>query len=176
MAMGAILKAARDAIRTATSKDFKFVGVRPEGRPPATTSPWYIGLDENRVDNAAQTCLKEQFAIDVVITTRTGIAPDDRSDELYLNSLFGLDPLERIVLAALHGTQAVRLAANAFLAAAALANYYTFITPLYYTGRAKSAPRGPDWIDDETDTESTFMTRTLTFAGGIRPQALGNIQ
>ena len=175
MSMGAILKAARDAIRTQTSKDFKFVGVMPEGRPPATMGAWFIGIDENRVESDERTAIVERFAIDVVLTVRTGVIPKDRADEIYLNNLFGLEPLERAVLTALHGQQSVRTAANAILAANAVANYYAFTQPLYYSGRGKSAPRGADWTGEENDN-ATFMTRTLPFIGGLRVQPISNVQ
>ena len=150
-----------------------FIGIQPDGRPPRNSGDWYIGIDESRIESSDIAFLKEQFAIDAVISHRADRFPQDHWGEIYLQAINGLDAIERQVIQFLHGNQNVRLAANAYLQIVPpdASNGDGFQKPLYYGGRARTAQRHDEEWTGAAGSESTWLVRTLAFRGGTRIQS-----
>lgn len=171
MSIAYLLQAARDKLRTVAPLSAKLCDLQPLGRPPNSMGEYYVSLDEGRIQAGEKTHLREVFTINVWITKRTGQHPKDRWSEIYLKNTTGLDALERKVIVALHGNQAVRVAANTLASTPGVNTGDIFQHPLWYTGRGATAPAGAEWNGGEAESD-TFLVRLLQFTGGLRVQAL----
>lgn len=155
-------------------------GFEPAGSPPPWAGDLYISIDEAGVQNPgppAQDHLKERYRITVYINRRSGSTAPDRFSTIYSRHLVGLTAIERSIVAAIHGNWDIRVAANARLVALANgAAVNEFLTPLWYTGRPKTRPRGAEW-SGETSGQSPvgWIVRELNFVGFDRVQPLSSI-
>lgn len=171
MSIAYLLQAARDRLRTVVPLSNDRCNLQPGGRPPARMGEFYVSLDEGRVQGSDRTHLKEIYTINIWITKRTGKYPPDKYAEVYLANAVGLDAIERKIIAALHGVQAVRVAANTLGSLPGAGTGDIFQQPLWYTGRGATAPAGAEWNGGEGEN-NTFLVRLLQFTGGLRVQAL----
>lgn len=171
MSIELLLQAARDRLRTQLSLTANDCDIQPQGRPPARMGDKYIGLDEDSVVPTGKGHLKELNTIVVVITKR--LTPESKLtySQAYIKSASGLGAIERTVIAALHGVQAVRVAANTLGGLPHVDNGDAIITPLYYIGRTRSRFETGEWAGCEPGA-ACFMVRELRFQGGMRIQAL----
>ncbi|MGE3410126.1 MAG: hypothetical protein AB7I37_25305 [Pirellulales bacterium] len=169
------------------------VSIAPDGKPPAKMGERFVSLDENSIQSTERASLKENYAITVYITIRTGKLPADNRKKAYLSHLKALTGIERAVIKALHGRQEVRLAACNLLGISNEAMQaedqedrdnapggdasrgHPFTIPLYYTGRQRTNTRA-DWILGSEASPAPCMVRELQFAGGLRLQSLDTIQ
>lgn len=176
MSIEYLLVAARDRLRLTvslpgTARPEAYIGLQPEGRPPATMGDFYVALDEAGVQSTEKVSLRELFAVQVYITKRTGRHAADKFDSLYLELTKGLRDLERQVLTALHNNQTVRAMANALAGVPQESQGDAYLQPLFYTGRSRSQFHGAEWIGTTGDNHA-FIVRILNFSGGLRVQAL----
>lgn len=166
-----LLQAARDRLRTVVPLADKLCDLQPGGRPPARMGEYYISLDEARIQAGEKTHLREVYTINVWITKRTGKYPRDKWSEIYLQNATGLGALERKIIAAIHGRQEVRVAANTLGGLPTAGTGDIFQQPLWYTGRGATAPANAEWTGGDPENDA-FLVRTLPFTGGLRVQAL----
>ncbi len=152
-----------------------YIGLQPEGRPPAMMGEWYIALDEASVSNKGSDHLDEQFAIEVVITKRTGKQPRDRFEGLYTEVATGLRALERQVIRLLHCNQDVRQLANSMASLPSATGGDAYNRPLFYRGRGRTEFHGAEWIGAASG-DHAFAVRRLPFVGGDRIQDLDIMQ
>lgn len=171
MSIAAMLIAARDALRAVDGFSNERCDIQPGGRPPARMGEFYIALDEGSIQSTEKSSLREVFTIVVWISKRTGKYPRDQYGKIYTANAIGMDAIERKVIRAIHGQQAVRVAANTLLGAPHANAGDIFQQPLWYTGRGPTQFRGADWSGG-SDESDTFLVRQLTFAGAVRVQAL----
>jgi hypothetical protein len=178
--IGALLEAVQDALRTAlvphipgevSAQARNYVGVHPGGHPPATFADWYVSIDESKVESTEHAFLREVFSIDVFITKRMGKFAQDRQNSAYLQAINGLDPLESTIKTTIHNSHAVRAAACTLAGVPSAGNGDIFQHPLWFLGRARSMPKGPEWVFSEKATDQ-FLVRVLPFRGGTRVQAM----
>jgi hypothetical protein len=181
MSISFLLLATRDVLRTQLAaaqtniSDINdYVGIQPQGIPPAACGRWYVSLDEGGVQSDNTNFLRERYTVRVWITWRTGDLPKDRRGkayQIYATNQEGMDSLERQVIGILHANETVRLTADTYVGApGAGGDIYT--QPLFYQpGRSTTDYRGNDWILGGKDSDSC-MVRQLTFEGADRIQAL----
>lgn len=155
-------------------------GFEPAGSPPPWAGDLYISVDEGGVQNPgnpAQDHLKERYRISVYINRRTGAIAPDRYSSIYSRFLVGLTPIERSIIAAIHGNWDIRTAANARLVENAEGEAVNeFLAPLWYTGRPKTAPRGAEWSGEEAGKNPVgWIVRELNFVGFDRVQPISSI-
>jgi hypothetical protein len=166
-----LLQATRDRIRCQLKLADGQCDIQPDGHPPARMGEFYISLDEGGIQSADKGFLKEVFSIDVFITKRTGVYPKDQYRRIYLDNATGLASLERKIIAAVHGSQELRVAANTLGDLPSTENGDAFQFPLYYMGRSKTRSAGGEWSGSAKENDC-FLVRALRFTGGNRIQAL----
>lgn len=178
----AVLAELRDGVRKLQTPklDRTNSGFEPAGAPPPNAGDLYISVDENGVQNPAEPAqdhLKERYRISIYINRRTGAVAPDRYSSIYSKYLLGLTPIERAIVAAIHGNWDIRVAANARLVELANGEAVNeFLTPLWYTGRPKTTPRGAEWSGEQAgQTPVGWIVRELNFVGFDRVQPLSSI-
>lgn len=180
MSMGFLLQAQRDHLRQALlslipggdpTRAANYVGIQPDGRPPPTMGDWYAAIDEASVESSHRSYLGEVFHTEVTITRRASQHARDRYEDIYLNTINGLDVIERAIIQACHCNQDLRQRANALAGSPDPAAGDIFQIPLFYGGRGRTRTETGEWIGAEPD-RGAFLIRVLPFAGGNRVQAL----
>lgn len=177
MSLGYLLQAVRDHLRGTLSFPGgshlapQYCDVAPLGQPPARMGAYYLGIDGASVVASDRTHIKEKFLVDVTITVPTGTYGDQRG-EIYLNALIGVDKLERPIITAIHGSQALRLLANALAGTPDELTGDIYQQPLWYLGWTSNRAESGSWAIGCTDDNKTFWARTLRFESGLRVQAL----
>ena len=208
MSIEYLLEAVRDTLVAEMDLDPNECDVQPEGHPPETMGDWYLSIDEGQIQSTDKGMLNEVYTVQVFVTLRAGIYPRDRLAEaydrnrgLFLAGRQSLTALERSVIVAVHGSEALRvLACNKLgISTAAMFARHTvggesvidqtardaapggdgqvgqaFQWPLWYQGRGPTQTKGAEWIGATTD--DTFMVRTLPFTGGRRVQSLSTMK
>ena len=182
-----ILDAMLDQLRTGPKAfttptlNHKNSGIAPEGRPKPASPEFFLAIDEEGTDvprgENAQFDLWEVFRVAVYINIRTGRTAADRFDEIYRRNKLGLKVITRQVLRAIHGQQALRIAANNLLDE----DEAEFTRPLYCTGIGKVEIKASDWSGEVADASPTaagasgWLVRKITFKGLHRIQYLDSI-
>lgn len=170
----ALLEAARDHLIDALKSSRDYVGIRPDGKPPATMGEWYVSIDETGITSGSRHSLREDYRLSIWVTLRAGLYPGDRLEETYLAQSKRLTGLERSVIKYLHANHDLRTAADQVLSDTDLLGSGGFQLPLYFMARSRTQKRA-DWILGENpENASPCMVRELTFAGGDRLQDLSN--
>ena len=151
--------------------------IEPGGNPPPRSGDFYLSIDESGVSTEgiqSQYEINELHSVEVFLSLRVSGNPRDRYDVLYRREAKGLRNLERQVLRAIHGKQAVRVAANSLLVSRSIggANY---LTPLYYERRGKTEIHGADWSNEDGSNINGWLVRRLPFVGMRRVQYLNSI-
>lgn len=180
--INAVLAELRDGAKRINSPklDRMNSGFEPAGQPPPAAGDLYIAVDEDGVQNPkdpAQDHLKERYRIKVFINRRTGATAPDRYSTIYSRFSGGLLVIERAIVAAIHGNWDIRVAANALLVEAANGSAVNeFLTPLWYTGRPRTTPRGAEWSGETSGQNPVgWIVRELNFVGCDRVQPLSSI-
>lgn len=180
MSMAALLIGVRDTLRTALAPAIpggrvthvsKYIDIRPGGRPINMLGEWFAAVDEQAVRSTERSSLREDLSLTVTLTHRQTVFAPDRTQGVYLDTAHGLDVLERLTIAAIHGSHAVRQAANQAAELPGVMTGDQFIAPLYYTGRTATRSESGEWIGAEPDAQA-FLVRSLSFGGAIRIQSL----
>lgn len=176
-----LLQATRNYLRSnwpaallPSGQDIKnYIGIQPNGHPPANCGAYYVALDDGGVSTGnARNYLREEFTILVTITKRIGHHARDRYDAIYTETSTGLRSIERPIIRLIHGVQDIRVAANT-LASTPHADYGDiYQMPLWYAGRSAMRFEGGDWVGSSSNHDQAFAVRTLRFTGGLRVQAL----
>lgn len=171
-----LLEATRDhLIAEIEPLDHNYVGVRPEGHPPATMADFYISIDEVSVQSADKASLKEIYTIAVWLTVRPNVLPDDRQEDFYLANARGLSRWEREVISKIHASYPLMQRANKLLGLDNLFGSGGFTQPLFYQGR-RATNFATGWVPSDSETDKAeCMVRMLTFAGGNRLQNLETV-
>ena len=166
---------------TTPTLNYKNSGVEPNGRPRSASAEFFLAVDEEGTEcsrgDKAQFDLWEVFRVAVYINIRTGRIAQDRIDEIYRRNKLGLKVITRQVLRAIHGQQAVRVAANNNLDE----DEAQFTRPLYCSGIGKIEIKASDWSGEVADSSPSsqgatgWLVRKITFRGMDRIQYLDSI-
>lgn len=181
MSIEYLLLAARNELRTQMASSApgsaninSYIGIQPEGHPPANCGEFYIALDEESVQSTEKTSLREVYSISVYITKRTGKYSADHWDAIYTDATNGLRALERKVIQYIHGSHTIRIAANTLGGFPASGTGDIFQQPLWYLGRPKTrfvgGPAAGEWDGSGSDG-GAYAIRMLRFSGAVRVQA-----
>lgn len=165
MSMAAVLKAARDKLRTDLpipngQPPKLYVGIQPNNGLPPSRGQWYVAIDEAGVSSTEKVSLKEEFTIEVRIVKEAGKYAADRMEQMYLDHSPGLDELERQVIKSLHNNHELRRMMNENAGAPGVNDGDIFQSPIWYRGRGRST------------YGDLSLERTLSFGGGLRVQAV----
>lgn len=193
MSIEHLMEAVRDTIVSELGLDPRECDIQPEGHPPATMDQFYISIDEGSIEFPdIGLVFKEKYTVNVFVTLRNGIFPRDRLAEaydrdrgMYLAGMKSLSLLERQIITAVNGNEALRVLACKKLgiseaamfeadetAPGALGEYGDiFQLPLFYQGRGKTELHGTEWVGGG-GKEQFFSVRTLPFKGATRTQNL----
>lgn len=164
MSMAALLQATRDKLRgdlpVPDGQPARlYVGIQPSGGMPKRRGQWYVAIDEGRIGSSEKVSLKEEYQIEVRLWREASNFAADNQEEAYLSAGYGLDALERRVIASIHNNHELRTMANAFAEAPGKSTGDIFQQPLWYRGRGKS------------QLSDMGFERTLVFSGAVRVQA-----
>lgn len=168
-AMNAVVQVIREAARSDVVN--KNCGVQPGGNPPPVAGELYISVDEGGVTNPdppGQDHVTEELRITVWISIRIGVVPLDRRANAYFGAINALSPIDRQIVAGLHGNWNLRLIANSKLGAND-ADVQEFQDTLWFRGREKTRIETGDW-SHQPDTKVGWIVRPLNFSGFRRVQ------
>lgn len=177
-AMSAVLDTIRNGTKAVTNPPltYKNSGIEPGGKPPPRTGRIYVAVDEDSVmneANPAQDHLKERMRIAIFVSMRTGRKAPDRTGDLYLETVAAFAPIERQIVAALHGQIEVMTALNALLEE----DTQPVQEQLWYTGREKTKLETATWSSETIDPRNVtgWAVRKLKFIGFRRVQDRNSI-
>ena len=168
----AAMEAVAQVIREAARSDVvnKNCGVQPGGNPPPVAGDLYISIDEGGASNpdaVGQDHLTEELRITVWISVRLGVLPVDRRSSAYFGAINAISPIDRQIIAGLHGNWNLRTIANAKLGANDI-DTQEFQDTLWYRGREKTRIEDGSW-SHQTD-KIGWLVRPLNFSGFRRVQ------
>lgn len=171
MSMKVLLQATRDFMKSQMGLTDFACDLRPGGRPPAIMGEQYISLDEGNTNSRPfQDFLEEEYAINVWVTRRTGIMPNDARQAIYEAQASGLNDVCGRVRAIVHRSYDLIDLGNL-----ATAGGNKFLLPLFYNGTSEPLVTGADWAFSEHD-EHGFIVKQLRFGGCKMVQYIGSIQ
>ena len=176
MSINALIQSVRDVLRTDLAADFpnlsditKYVGIQPQGNPPASSGEFYVAIDEGGTSSDSRNFLRESYRLKIYVSKRTGKYAKDQMERAYRDNAEGLETLERFIIGHLHANETVRGTANSY-ASAPGAGGDVFQRPLYYQGRSNTTYREGGWGHAEKGKDS-WLVRILDFSGADRIQA-----
>lgn len=169
MSIGCLLEAVRDRLRTFVNVDASQCDVTPGGRPIPSSGEYFIGIDDGGSENSTPHYLSETFSVDVYVSYRTGVIPQDRKGKvLYLRTFYGLNDICDLVKVALHGKYEVVTAANALVQESAILAV-GFQSPLRFMGAGPARVETGDWSFGTQD-DLAYLVKQLRFGGTLRVQ------
>ncbi len=172
MSQAALCKAVRDQLKTALSLDENSCEVRFDGQPPAACGEEFYAvhpLGWNGISGDHD--LHEEVQVGVTLTLRTTFAPDDRRGvDVWLANAdsIGPDGMEtklRKVIAAIHKSQDVRVAANVYITDGSSGKFFT---PLWFIRTDPLQIKMWDWFSEnppqsENEDPVCGVSCTITF-------------
>jgi hypothetical protein len=172
----ALLIAVRDRIRDRLNYGPTECDVRPDGRPIAAASETYVAVHEGEWRGVDCEGLDELFGIDVTVSVRSGVTPDDRLGESLMVGPAGmsLDEKLRGIVALLHRDPPdypVLNAANVLIGAGGNG----LVVPLRFSHADRTKIADPKWFwgpPAEEDDCPAGLYRTLHFVEAERVQTI----
>lgn len=180
MSLGAVLKAARDTMRTTFGLKAESCEVGMDGQPKPACGEFYIAvhpLGWNAVSGDWD--LGEEYTVGVTLTMRTSFAPKDRwGIAVWLAENDGMEARLRAAVTAIHHNQTLRALADEYIDGAGAGG---ITTPLQLMRIDNPVLRGPDWFTaapPETDEQipECGVSQTVVFGKCQRTQSVPDME
>lgn len=185
MSLAAIALATRDTLQTTFGTDAESCEVGFDGKPKPSCGELYLAVHSPSWQGiSGDYDLHEEAQLAVTLTMRIGFAPKDRYGiAVWLEATDGMDRRCRQVITALHHNQAVRIAANAYLADWGREGSGLIITPLQFLQAQPVTVRDYTWFDavmpanpSEHKLAESGVSQTLFFGKCQRCQNIPDME
>lgn len=153
------------------------VEIQPDGQPDPMCGEWYASVCQGdwRGDSGDWD-LGERVGVEVTVTRRLGYAPADRWGPVtWAEAGKGFYAVLRLIVANVHLSETVRIAANAELGLTS-GGAGGFVEALRFQSGGRPERKGPDWfgaeeaVDGRRRVANAGLAQTLAFGDAYRLQ------
>lgn len=174
MSQRALALGVRDELRAKMSLDDSVCDVvPPPGKPPAASGELFVAVWEAGFSNNQTESRYDLHRINVTVTRRTPVAPDDReAEEIIHSAVIGLEIVADQIAALIHDSYHVRQKANNYLlSVAGNRDVYGFTEPLRFLDGSRTDEKSGEWFSGERRDAAAGRALTLSFGRALKLQS-----